>query len=148
MAGINKVVLGDQVLMDLSGDTVTPQTLLKGATAYMGDGTPITGIYDPNGPNGLIGKRIYSNGTYLASEDKAVGYNRVDVDVSPELENLYVSHNGTYRASDSGYDGFASVEVDIEIVVSGYKTYIDGVLQTRNLNFVTIDTNKYRLVES
>ena len=147
MAGINKVVLGDQVLMDLSSDTVTPQTLLKGATAYMADGTPITGIYDPNGPNGLIGKRIYSNGTYLASEDKAVGYNRVDVNVSPELENLYVSQNGTYRASDSGYDGFASVEVDVEIV-SGYRTYIDRVLQTKNLEFVTIGDNKYRLVES
>lgn len=39
----NKVVFGEDVLMDISEDTVTPQTLLSGETAHDRSGAPITG---------------------------------------------------------------------------------------------------------
>lgn len=40
---INKVVYNGKTLMDLTGDTVTPATLLKGATAHDKSGANITG---------------------------------------------------------------------------------------------------------
>lgn len=47
---VNKVVMntkaGVNVLLDLTGDTVTPDNLLKGAKAHSADGTEITGACD------------------------------------------------------------------------------------------------------
>lgn len=39
----NKVVLGAEVLMDVSQDTVTPETLAQGVTAHNADGEQIVG---------------------------------------------------------------------------------------------------------
>lgn len=39
----NKVIYGDEVLIDLTGDTVTPDTLAEGVTAHDAAGNPITG---------------------------------------------------------------------------------------------------------
>lgn len=40
---INKVIFGQNTLIDLTGDTVTPETLAIGQTAHKSDGTPIVG---------------------------------------------------------------------------------------------------------
>ena len=40
---VNKVVIGSTVMTDLTGDTVTPETLLEGVTAHDCSGAPITG---------------------------------------------------------------------------------------------------------
>ena len=40
---VNKVIYGGRTLIDLSSDTVTPDTLLKGVTAHKKDGSIITG---------------------------------------------------------------------------------------------------------
>ena len=40
---VNKVEYGNQTLIDLTGDTVTPQTLLEGVTAHDKSGAPISG---------------------------------------------------------------------------------------------------------
>ena len=41
--GINKVVYGNNTLIDLTEDTVTAETLISGETAHKADGTQITG---------------------------------------------------------------------------------------------------------
>ena len=43
---VNKVVYGTTVLVDLTKDTVTPDKLLKGATAHDASGQPITGTLE------------------------------------------------------------------------------------------------------
>lgn len=43
---INKVIYNNATLLDLTNDTVTSDTLLKGATAHRKDGTTITGIVE------------------------------------------------------------------------------------------------------
>nr|DAJ54713.1 MAG TPA: hypothetical protein [Caudoviricetes sp.] len=45
--GVNKVVVDSVVRLDLTGDSVTPQTLLSGTTAHNKSGEPITGAYTP-----------------------------------------------------------------------------------------------------
>ena len=47
----NKVVFGNKILIDLTGDTVTEETLLKGYTAHKADGTIITGTAFAGYPN-------------------------------------------------------------------------------------------------
>ena len=44
---VNKVVYGTTVLVDLTGDTVTADKLLKGATAHNASGEQITGTLEP-----------------------------------------------------------------------------------------------------
>lgn len=45
---INKVVYGNDVLMDLTEDTVEPASLVLGTTAHDRSGAPITGTFDPS----------------------------------------------------------------------------------------------------
>lgn len=43
MAGVSKVVYGSRTLVDLTGDTVTPDRLASGATAHDKSGDRVTG---------------------------------------------------------------------------------------------------------
>ena len=52
MMAINKVVYGGQVLIDVTGDTITADKLLSGFTAHGKDGSPIEGRA-PRGARGL-----------------------------------------------------------------------------------------------
>ena len=51
---VNKVVLGSETLLDLTGDTVTRDTLLAGHTAHNAAGEQIEGEYTPPGTSGLV----------------------------------------------------------------------------------------------
>lgn len=60
---VNKVVVNDQTIMDLTGDTVSATNLLKGYTAHNKAGQPVTGdvevstIYSGTGnPSATLGK--------------------------------------------------------------------------------------------
>ena len=41
--GVSKVVIDDEVRLDLTEDTVTPESLLKGVTAHNAAGEPVRG---------------------------------------------------------------------------------------------------------
>ena len=67
----SKVIFNGDVLMDLTGDTVTAASLLKGITAHGKDGAPITGTCDWDAATGdatasaaeiLTGKAAYVKG--------------------------------------------------------------------------------------
>ena len=60
---INKVVYGDQVLIDLTGDTVTADKLLSGFTAHGKDGSPIEG----RAPRGARGLKWHSTSQLLTA---------------------------------------------------------------------------------
>ena len=53
---VNKIIYDGSTLIDLTSDTVTPETLLQGFTAHDKSGALITGTYDPTIPDnyGLI----------------------------------------------------------------------------------------------
>lgn len=50
---VSKVVYGQQTLIDLTSDTVTPEALLKGYTAHSSDGSVVTGSMFENYPQRL-----------------------------------------------------------------------------------------------
>lgn len=133
----NKVVFGNKVILDLTSDTVVPGAILKGYTAHNASGTKITGTYEPPQPV-LITKSVTANGTYKASDDNpaANGYSSVTVNVNdtPVLKTKTITQNGAYRASSDNADGYSSVTVNVK---TGYVTTIDGVVQERDLDFVS-----------
>ena len=64
---VNKVVYGTTVLVDLTEDTVTPDKLLKGATAHDASGEQVTGTHVCSG--GLDTSDATATANYIA-EDK------------------------------------------------------------------------------
>lgn len=75
--GRSKIIFGDEVLIDLTADTITADKLLKGATAHGADGEQITGAceYDANTQDAtataaeiLAGKAAYNKGNKITGE--------------------------------------------------------------------------------
>ena len=72
--GVSKVVYGGKTLIDLTGDTVTEDKLLKGATAHGKDGEVVTGVctFDVDSNDATVavaevlkGKTAYARGQKL-----------------------------------------------------------------------------------
>lgn len=64
--GVNKVVFGNQILVDLTTDTVTPENLLKGITAYDKTGSLIVGLTE-----------VDNQGVKIVVQPTAKGANKV-----------------------------------------------------------------------
>lgn len=108
---VNKVALNGEVKLDLTADTVTPETLLKGTTAHNAAGELITGVYEP------MNIKQYT-GTLLASGWAADSYGyqaqtititglKASYDVDPQWD---VALSGTDPDADAALlEGFALI---------------------------------------
>lgn len=110
MMAINKVVYGDQVLIDLTGDTVTADKLLSGFTAHGKDGSPIEGActfdVDSQGATAavaeiLAGKTAYARGAMLTGTMPNNG------SVSGEIS----TKDGQYSIPQGYHDGGGKVGI-------------------------------------
>lgn len=106
MPYINKVVVNNDIL-DLTGDTVTPETLAKGTTAHDKSGAPIVGTLETSTGGGMnvqcyIGSATVSSTSYTATAVK-----------------LTVAKTGTYTV---GWSGWRSTNSG----TSGSQLYING----------------------
>ncbi len=72
---VNKVCINGETVLDLSGDSVTPETLLAGATAHNAAGVQIIGTANPGGGGGVtlspsaLYAEIVSSGTQVQDLD-------------------------------------------------------------------------------
>lgn len=113
---VNKVALNGEIKLDLTADTVTPETLLKGATAHNAAGELIIGVYEP------MNIKQYT-GTLLASG--------------------WAADSHGYQAQTITIDGLkASYDVDPQwdVALSGMDKDADSALLTgfsRVSNFTT-----------
>lgn len=123
----NKIIFGNEVLIDLTGDTVTTANLLSGFTAHDRSGEVITGTCtynadtsdaDVNASEILYGKSAYANGNKI---------------IGTMPNNQAVTGNITTKAQQytipAGYhDGSGYVQIDTteqaKIIASNIK---DGV---------------------
>lgn len=109
---VNKVVYGNQTLIDTSSVTVTPDKLLDGYTALDKTGQLITGTLQPGvTPTGTIS--ITTNGVH-----DVTAYASASVNVQAGEPNLQAKTGITPTESsqtvtaDTGYDGLSSVQID------------------------------------
>lgn len=112
---VNQVVLNGEVKLDLTADSVTPETLIKGMTAHNAAGELITGVYEP------MNIKQYT-GTLLASGWSEVGGYRAQTITITGLKAVY------------------DVDPQWDVVLSGMDKDADSALLTgfsRVSNFTT-----------
>lgn len=111
MAKISKVIYGGEVLIDLTGDSVTADKLLKGTTAHGADGELVTGTcdYDANTQDAtataaeiLTGKTAYNKGSKVTGTMKNNGA------VSGKIS----TKAGKYTVPQGYHDGSGTVQID------------------------------------
>lgn len=109
--GRSKIVYGDEVLMDLTADTVTKEKLLKGVTAHGADGEAITGTcdYDANTQDAtataaeiLTGKTAYNKGVKITGEMPNNGAQK----------GVISTKDGTVTIKQGYHDGSGTVGID------------------------------------
>lgn len=107
----SKVIFNGEVLMDLTGDTVTAAQLLKGITAHGKDGAPITGTCDWDAATGdataaaaeiLTGKTAYVKGKKVTGTMPNRGA------VSGKIS----TKAGAYTVPQGYHDGSGKVTID------------------------------------
>ena len=107
----SKVIFNGEVLMDLTGDTVTPAQLLKGITAHGKDGAPITGTCDWDAATGdataaaaeiLSGKTAYVKGKRVTGTMPNRG----------AVTGKITTKTGAYTVPQGYHDGSGKVTID------------------------------------
>ena len=108
--GNSKIIFGDQVLMDLTDDTVKEENLLKGFTAHSADGELIVGAcpYDSDTQDAtarpdevLAGKTAYARGARIEGNMRNNG--AVSASIS--------TRGGTYIVPQGFHDGSGRVGI-------------------------------------
>lgn len=107
---INKLVVGNEVKFDLTGDTVAPNTLLTGATAHDKSGAQITGTcsYDSDTSDATVAvAEILKDKTAYARGAKIVG-------TMPNngAKNYTVSDLNDQTIAMGFYDGSGKISID------------------------------------
>ena len=142
---INKVIFGSDVLIDLTGDTVTADTLLSGAKAHDKSGTEIIGTctYDADTQDAtaavaeiLATKTAYARGTKLTGTMPNNG--SISGEISAVDENFTVPlgfHDG------SGKVGIAATEKQ-KIIAGNIKSGVEilGVTGSYSGESITAQT--------
>ena len=107
---VNKLVVGNEVKFDLTGDTVAPNTLLTGTTAHDKTGAQITGTcsYDSDTSDATVAvAEILKNKTAYARGAKIVG-------TMPDngAKNYTVSDLNDQSITMGFYDGSGKISID------------------------------------
>ena len=142
---INKVVFGNNTLIDLTSDTITPADLQSGVTAHDATGAIITGTStkdsDTSDDTALVGeilsgKTAHARGTLLTGTMPNNG--AIDVDITTKAQSVSVAQ---------GYhDGSGTVQIDAteqaKIIAGNIKDGVTilGVLGTYTGEGVTAQT--------
>ena len=107
----SKIVLGETVLMDLTGDTITAADLRQGVTAHGPDGAPVTGTntndVDSADANALVGE-ILADKTAYARGTKLTGTMPNNGAVTGSLRTV----GGVYTIPQGYHDGSGTVGID------------------------------------
>ena len=127
---VNKVIYGDQTLMDLTGDTVTADKLLSGATAHNASGEQITGsMLDKSGTSGTINTASDSftipqgyhdgQGTVSISENE-------QAKIIPENIKVGVHILGVTGTASGGETDTSDATAGASDILAGQTAYVDG----------------------
>lgn len=109
--GVSKVVYGGKTLIDLTGDTVTEDKLLKGATAHGKDGEVVTGVctFDVDSNDATVAvAEVLKGKTAYARGQKLVGTMPNNGAVTGKIN----TKDGSYIIPQGYHDGSGKVSID------------------------------------
>lgn len=100
--GVNRVDLSTgETLIDLTGDTVTPETMIKGVTAHNSAGEPIEGEFDPDIYQTKEDGNLKTPESTIVDAINGLNNDR-DILMAWYDENHYVKMTGSFTATNSG----------------------------------------------
>ncbi len=109
--GVNKVVYGGRTLIDLTGDTVTKDKVLKGFTGHDKTGEAFTGScdFDVNSQDATVAvAEVLVNKTFYARGNKMTGTMPDNGAVAGNIS----TKDGKYTVPQGYHDGSGTVEID------------------------------------
>lgn len=135
---VNKVIYGGNTLIDLTGDTVSPDKLLSGITAHDKSGAPITGTctFDVDSTDAdaavaeiLLGKTAYARGAKLTGTMPNNG--AVDLKITAVAQEVTVPqgyHDGSGKVAIDATEQLKLVPANIRegITVLGVEGTMSG----------------------
>lgn len=107
---INKVVIGGEAKLDLTGDTVTPAALAKGITAHDKSGAPITGTStkDVDSSGVTAGPaEVLSGKTYAAQGEVKTGTMR-----NQGAKTITITNKQPVAIPQGYHDGSGKAQID------------------------------------
>ena len=108
---INKVIYGGDVLIDLTGDTITPDKLASGVKAHDASGEQITGTntFDADTQDATAGiAEILAGKTAYVRGEKLTGTMRNNGGVTGTIS----TKDGVYTVPQGFHDGSGKVSID------------------------------------
>ena len=135
---VNKVVYGDRVIMDLTADTVSPETLLKGQTAHDPSGEIITGTctYDSDTSDAtikvaemLVGKTGYARGAQLVGTMPNNGAKTLSISDKAQTVSIpqgYHDGSGTASISETEQAKLISQNIREGVTILGVQGTMSG----------------------
>lgn len=134
----SKIVLGNEVLIDLTSDTITASSLLKDVTAHDASGAPITGTctYDADTRDAdalvgevISGKTFYKNGQKLTgnmTNRGGVSLELTDVDTPVTIPQGYHDGSGTVGLSENDIEALVAENIRENVTVLGVTGTMSG----------------------
>lgn len=109
--GRSKIILGDEVLLDLTNDTITKDKLLKGYTAHGADGEPMEGTceFDVDSSEATAAVAEVLNGKTFAKGGKILTGTMPN---NGAVSGVISTKDGKYTVPQGYHDGSGGVEID------------------------------------
>ncbi len=139
---VNKVVINDTTLLDLTEDTVTAKTLVEGATAHDKSGASITGTVINTGSGTHIWGK-YAYGDIYNETITSLGTTKPDDARSFAYSGYTLGPNGYYKLLDSGSSIFVKYSYvkgdNLSTVKRIYKQTSAVLSDTKDYYLITAD---------
>lgn len=149
MAGtnINKIIYGGNVLIDLTGDTVTATDLAYGIKAHDNSGSQITGISTKDSDTtdaDAAAAEILLNKTAYVNKNKIVG----TMPNRGQVTGIISTKDGSYTIQNGYHDGSGTVEISsteqAKIIAGNIKSGVSilGVTGSYAGEAISVESNK------
>ena len=135
---VNKVILGNEVLIDVSQDTAVADKVLSGYTFHNADGAPVSGscTFDANTSDAdalvgevISGKTFYKNGSKLTgtmTNRGAVSLELTDRDTPVTIPQGYHDGSGSVGLSDEDIALLIATNIRENVTVLGVTGSMSG----------------------